>query len=176
MPIRSIKTSSGLAAVLQESVSETQGMYHRLVIVVETESIQKHSDLVSIANKCSWPVINVNLELSSRLKDMPINSRPLNVDQCLREIIGAQSSGIVLLLHNEILFDRALEQNPALMLRHLSRNRTVVAAWNGHVSGRNLVFGPPEHPDHQRFELDDEIVLNVNAIDDNARIPAERPS
>ena len=176
MPIQSINTSNALAPSLRESVSETQGMYHRLVIVVETDSTQKPGDLVEVAKQCTWPVINVNLELSSRLKDMSINSRPLNVDRCLRQIIGDHTSDIVVLIHNEILFDRALEQNPMLMLRHLSRNKTIVAALNGHVAGGYLVFGPPEHPDHQRFEIDDEIVLNVNPINDHARMPAERPS
>ena len=173
MPIRPIKKSGDLAAAVEGSVSEAEAMYHRLVVVVETGSAQTDSDFMAIATQHSWPAINVNLELSSCLKDMPSKSRPLNVDRCLRDIIGNYTSDIVLLTHNEILFDRALEQNPALTLRHLSRNKTIVAAWNGHITGQHLVFGPPEHPDHQRFEVEDEIVLNVNAMNGCAQMPAE---
>jgi len=172
MPIRTIRSSNGLAETLEESVLETLVMFHRLVIVVEADSSQKDSDLVSIAKQNSWPVINVNLELSRRLKDLPTNSRPLEVIGYLREIIGSNSSGTVVLIHNEVLFDRALKQNPASMLRAISRNKTIVVAWNGHVSGQHLVFGPPEHPDHQRFEIDDEIVLNINSIDGSAKMPS----
>jgi len=175
MNIRALDNLSEPKAAIQQAVSDASAMYHRLVFVVRDTDQKFEDGLRTAVEECGWPWVNLNLELSLLLKDMPVKSRPLKVDSSLRAILSSQDSPVLCLGHTEILFDRGLEQNPALTLRHLSRNKTLIATWNGRVAGRHLIFGPSDHPDHRRVEIEDEIILDTNPntnIDSTAQ-PAE---
>ncbi len=64
--------------------------------------------------------------------------------------MGADPS-LILLDNIEILFDVAFKQDPLRLLQRLSRNRTVVASWNGTVDDGYLVYATPEHPEYRRY-------------------------
>jgi hypothetical protein len=48
----------------------------------------------------------------------------------------------------ELLFDSTLKLNPLVFLREITRNRLIVATWNGVVTGGELRFGQIGHPDY----------------------------
>ncbi len=50
-------------------------------------------------------------------------------------MIAAVPGDVVLLDNLEILFDTALEVEPLRLLQVSSRNRTIVASWNGSYIG-----------------------------------------
>jgi hypothetical protein len=49
----------------------------------------------------------------------------------LANLPAAAQAGLVLLDNIELLFDVHLKQDPLRLLQGLSRNKTVVATWNG---------------------------------------------
>ena len=62
----------------------------------------------------------------------------------------AKHIGQELLLDNtEILFNRALKQDPLRLLQHLSRNRSVIATWLGVYKSQHLENVVPSHPEHR---------------------------
>ena len=75
---------------------------------------------------------------------------------------------LVLLDNIEILFDAALKQDPLRLLQGVSRNRTIVAAWNGTLENRYLTYASPEHPEHRRYSRDargDVVVVSPDDVD-----------
>ena len=93
------------------------------------------------------------LELTER-------QRALQLPQILREIVNMASSEIILLDNIEIIFDVGLKQDPLRLLQGLSRNKTVIAAWNGTIVEDSLTYALPGHPEYRRYPIHDFIVAS----------------
>lgn len=140
-------------------------MYYRLVLIVAASGAGKTRVLQKVADQTGYARVNVNLELSRRLLDFTERQRALSVDRLMGEIVDGTSGDTVLLDNIEILFDTALRQNPLLCLQRLSRNRTVVAAWNGTVTTDGsgpaaLTYATPDHPEHRRYPAADLLIVS----------------
>ena len=81
----------------------------------------------------------------------------------LNEILG-RDTPVVLLDNTEILFDPALQQDPLRLLQHVSRNRTIVASWNGTVDDRYLSYADPGHPEHCRYPTGGLVIVVPSAV------------
>ena len=93
------------------------------------------------------------LELTER-------QRALQLPQILREIVSIGSSEIILLDNIEIIFDVGLKQDPLRLLQGLSRNKTVIAAWNGTIVEDSLTYALPGHPEYRRYPIHDFLVAS----------------
>lgn len=133
-------------------------LYHRLVLVVAPSGSGKTVALQDMAKRTGAPLLNLNLEVTRRLLDLTGRQRALELPRVLAEVVGKEES-VVLLDNIEILFDVALEQDPLRLLQGLSRNRTVVASWNGLVENGYLTYATPEHPEHRRYPARDIVVV-----------------
>ena len=60
---------------------------------------------------------------------------------------------MVLLDNIEIMFDVAMRQDPLRLLQRLSRNKTVVATWNGNIVDNSLTYAAPTHPEFRRYPI-----------------------
>ena len=67
---------------------------------------------------------------------------------------------MILLDNIEILFDVGLKQDPLRLLQGLSRNKTVVAAWNGTIVEDSLTYAAPAHPEYRRYPMRDFLVAS----------------
>jgi hypothetical protein len=133
-------------------------LYHRLVLIVAPSGSGKTAALRDIATRTGAPLLNLNLGLSRRLLELTERQRALQVPGVLEEVVGRRDA-VVLLDNTEILFDIALKQDPLRLLQGLSRNRTVVASWNGTTDAGYLVYATPEHPEYRRYSLRDLVVV-----------------
>jgi hypothetical protein len=68
----------------------------------------------------------------------------LQVPPLLGAIVGEATGELVLLDNIEILFDVHLKQDPLRLLQGLSRNQTVVAAWNGSIVDGHVTYAVPD--------------------------------
>jgi hypothetical protein len=107
--------------------------------------------------------VNVNLELSKRMLELTRTQRSRQVDRLLKEVIAAAPGEVVLLDNLEILFDTALEVAPLRLLQSSSRNRCVVATWNGTYKDGTLTFAEPGHPEFKQFKQIEAIVVSTDA-------------
>ena len=65
--------------------------------------------------------------------DLTERQRTLQLPRLLLTIVNEASGDVILLDNIEILFDVSLRQDPLRLLQGLSRNKTVVAAWDGSI-------------------------------------------
>ncbi len=149
-----------LADQVVRKIKQAAELYHRLMLVVAPAGAGKTTTLQDIQERTGAPLVNINLDLSRRMLDLPERQRALQLPLLLREIIS-DAEGVVVLLDNiEILFDVSLKQDPLRLLQGLSRNKTVVAAWNGSIDGNHMIYAVPDHPEYRRYIVRDFLVAS----------------
>lgn len=156
--------SEPLADSIIRRIAQAAELYHRLVVLVAQAGTGKTSALQDVHERTSAPLVNVNLELSRRMLDLTERQRALQLPRLLSEIVSAAGTDVVLLDNIEVLFDVSLKQDPLRLLQGLSRNKTVVATWNGSIDCDHMVYATPDHPEYRRYSVRDFLVVNLEAI------------
>lgn len=73
----------------------------------------------------------------------------------LADLLDREIGQLALLDNLEILFHPDLELDPLRLLQKLSRNRTIVAAWNGSAHDGYLIYAKAGHPEYRRYPMND---------------------
>ena len=170
-----------LADQVMRKIKQAAELYHRLMLVVAPAGAGKTTALTYVKERIGAPLVNVNLELSRRMLELTERQRALQLPRLLREIVddaasdlpaeaparaassaagGSAQAGVVLLDNLEILFDVSLQQDPLRLLQGLSRNKTVVAAWNGSIDKDHMTYAVPDHPEYRRYLVRDFLVAS----------------
>jgi hypothetical protein len=147
-----------LSTRIMRLLPQAMHMYHRLILVVAPLRAGKTAALRDVAQQTGYNYVNVNLELSRCMLELTQRQRQLQVSRLLRDIIRTAHDQTVLLDNIEILFDVSLKLDPLRCLQDVSRDRTVVAAWNGAVIAGYLTYATPDHPEYRRYTLEDLVV------------------
>lgn len=150
-----------LADRVIDKINQASELYHRLVILVAPAGGGKTSALNAVHDQTSAPLINVSLELSRRMLDLTERQRALELPRIFSEIVNELSSEVVLLDNIEIIFDPSLKQDPLRLLQWVSRNTTVVAAWNGNIDHGHIVYASPGHPEYKKYPLKDIMIVST---------------
>ena len=137
-----------------ERIEQVSGLYHRLVLVVAPSASGKTDALQEIKQQLGVPLLNVNLELCRSMLDLTARQRALHVGRLLEDILRKADNEVVLLDNIEILFEVSLRLDPLRLLQGLSRNRTIVAAWNGNLEENILTYASPDHHEYRRYPAD----------------------
>lgn len=135
--------------------------YYRLLLVVGPSGTGKSGSLRDVHLRTGVPLINVNLELSRRLLDLTVRQRALQLPTVLEKVVASADSSSILLDNIEVLFDVALKQDPLRLLQHISRNKAIVVAWNGFVTGDQITYAVPGHPEYRRYPVRDFLFVNT---------------
>jgi len=122
--------------------------YQRLVLVVGAPGTGKTAALREASQALSFPLVNVNLDLSHRLLPFSRNERRRVAGNLLSEVLDQHSASVVGLDNLELLFSPELAVDPLRLLQQESRRRTLVATWSGVVVGQDLHYAVPGHPEH----------------------------
>ena len=148
-----------LADQILRKVKPAAELYHRLILVVAPAGAGKTTVLRDVRDRIGAPLVNVNLALSRRMLELTERQRSLQLQRLLEEIIFDHDEEIILLDNIEIIFDLSLKQDPLRLLQRISRNKTVVAAWNGTIDGDFLTYAAPDHAEHRRYPIRDFLVV-----------------
>lgn len=146
---------------IKRSIQAAEGLYYRLVLLVGGTGSGKTSVLRDIADDFGTSVININLSLSRELLELTVNQRSLRLPGILDHIINKAQSSVVL-DNIEILFDKDLKQDPLRLLQGISRNRSVLASWNGAFTGGRLLYAETNHPEYRNYELVDTLIVSMD--------------
>ncbi|MFC1816760.1 BREX-3 system P-loop-containing protein BrxF [Thermodesulfobacteriota bacterium] len=149
-----------LADKIMRKVKQLDELYHRLMLVVAPSGAGKTTALLDVRDRTGAPLINVNLEISRLMLDLTQRQRALQLPRLLREIVDQDAGKMSLLDNTELLFDVGLKQDPLKLLQGLSRNKTVVASWNGAIIGGFLTYAEPVHPEFKRYPVHDYLVAS----------------
>ena len=146
---------------IKRSLQAAEGLYHRLVLLVGETGSGKTGVLRDIAEEFGSSVVNVNLALSRQLLELTVKQRSLRLPSILDQIVD-QAQAPVLLDNLELLFDKDLQQDPLRLLQAISRNRTVVASWNGIINSRMLLYAKTDHPEYRAYDPVDVLIVGMN--------------
>lgn len=157
-----ISTMAGLIQnKIKRSLQAAEGLYHRLVLLVGETGSGKTGVLRDVAEEFGTSVINVNLALSSELLDLTAKQRSLRLPGILDQIVDKTQAPVVL-DNLEILFDKDLQQDPLRLLQGISRNRSVVASWNGIVTSGRLLYAETGHPEYRHYDSVDALFVGMD--------------
>ena len=149
-----------LADQIIRKITQAVELYHRLVVIAAPAGAGKTTALLDVRDRTGAPLVNVNLELSRRMLELTERQRALRLPHLLREIVGNSGDEMILLDNVEILFDVGLKQDPLRLLQGLSRNKTVVVAWNGAIVEEFLTYASPAHAEYRRYPVRDFLVVS----------------
>lgn len=158
-----------LSEQIIKGIEQVNMLYYRLVLVVAPSEKGKTSALQDVANRLGLPLLNVNVEISRLLLDLTTRQRAIHVATILRDIIENHNEKTILLDNIELLFDVSLKQDPLRLFQGISRNRTIVASWNGKIEIGYLTYAEPNHPEYRRYPVKDFLV--VSPEEDYLHIP-----
>ncbi len=145
---------------IMRKVMQASELYYRLMLVVAPTGAGKTAALHDVRDRTGAPLVNVNLELSRRMLDLTERKRTLQLPRLLQDLVSKIEGEIILLDNIEILFDVGLKQDPLRLLQGLSRNKTVVASWNGSIDGDRMVYAVPDHPEYHCYMIRDFLVAS----------------
>jgi len=146
---------------IKRSLQAAESLYHRLVLLVGKSGSGKTGVLREVTQDQNTPLININLELSRKLIELTARQRALQLPKILNQIMN-EAQPLVALDNLEILFDQVLKQNPLHLLQGISRNRTVLASWNGAYDGRKIVYAEIGHPEYRSYESGDLLIVSMD--------------
>lgn len=145
--------------MLDESIDRAKRGYYKLVILVGPAGSGKTDMMLRLNAKKGYPYVNLNLELSRNLIDMPIEERPSYIQECIETLL-APAADVILLDNTELVFSPQLQIDPLRLFHALSRKRTVVISWNGTYNKNTLIYAEPNHSEYRTYttqEVDAEI-------------------
>ena len=148
-----------LAVQIMQLIPRVTSLYHRLILIVAPSGAGKTVALREVATQTGYRYLNVNLELSRCMLELTQRQRQLRVSRLLHDILRISYDQAVLLDKLELLFDVSLKLDPLRCLQDLARDTIIVAAWNGTVTAGHLTYATPDHPEYQRYALEDLVVV-----------------
>jgi hypothetical protein len=158
-----VMTTPTFSHVIQK-IEQASGLYHRLVLLAAPSGSGKTAVLQEIEQQLNVPLINVNLEVCRRMLELTARQRALNVASLLEDILREADNEVILLDNIEILFEVSLRQDPLRLLQGLSRNRTIVAAWNGNLEKNIFTYASPDHQEYRRYPTDGLMFAEIKQI------------
>ena len=154
--------SDSVIEKILDYLEHIEDLTYKLIIIAAPSGSGKTAIIQDLSKIKKYPLINVNLQLADRLKELSKTQRSLRVDQILGEILAEHGNTPVLLDNIEILFEVNLKLNPLSLLQKLSRNRPIIATWNGVVEGNRLGYAQQGHAEYGNYDLDDTIVVSMD--------------
>lgn len=156
--------AESLSDKIMRKVKQLDELYHRLMLVVAPSGAGKTAALIDMRNRTGSPLVNVNLEISRLMLGLTQRQRALQLPRLLQKIIDKDKGKMTLLDNIELLFDVGLKQDPLRLLQGLSRNKTMVASWNGAIINDSLTYAEPAHPEFRRYPVHDFLVTSPEMI------------
>lgn len=147
--------TDAIPELIVSKIQQVGDLYYRIVLLVAPSKSGKTAALQDVSTIIGAPLINLNLELSQVMLELTKRQRALQLPRLLDGLVRNAAKDIVLFDNTEILFDINLKQDPLRSLQTISRNKTIVASWNGSVQGDHLVYAVPGHPEYRNYSVRD---------------------
>ncbi|MFD1427658.1 hypothetical protein JOD24_001417 [Kroppenstedtia sanguinis] len=144
---------------LREKMDQVRSQRHRLIFLVLTE--EKKQSLVEFLKPLDIVHMNLSLLLSERLKEEPINKRPLKVGRMVNEIVYQIKNEAICFDRIELVFHPDLQQDPLRLFENVSGNKTILVCWPGEYDGSALSYAQPGHPEYIKVPFPQAFVLQI---------------
>ena len=135
--------------------------YHRLLILIGKSGSGKTEILKDVSTRIDLNVLNLSKELAHRMLQLTEKQRPLKASKIVKDIIDSQSQDTLLIDNIELLFDVSLKIDPMKLIKGMSRNKTLIVSWSGHVDNGSIIYAEPNHSEYKKYIIDDFNVISV---------------
>lgn len=140
---------------IRNALDEVMGRRNRLIIITESQDMAEKQ----FRDSGLLPV-NLNLLLSEKLIDIPINKRNRMIGPCISEIIKNNGEESILAINRfEMLFLPELQQDPIRLFEELSKARILLVFWPGKYQDGLLSYAEPWHREYREYSNIDAIIL-----------------
>jgi hypothetical protein len=137
---------------------------HRLIMLIMPLRNESRYSLEEFAIQHGFRYINISLELSRRLLDIPRSKHSVQTPQVLnREIVGSEHDQPLFLDNLAVLHEPSLKLDPVRWLLEVARRRTVIATWAGGYASEHLNYAEPGHPEYNQYSTKDIVVIRVES-------------
>lgn len=147
-------------APLAELLEIAQGQYHQLVFAAVEADSSDHWRSVAVALDGHY--LNLNLELSQRLLDIPQRQWSHKAMGLIDAVVLSTDLRVTVLHRIEILFDPQLRLDPLKSLQQIARRHSLLVVWPGTYDGRYLTYAEPSHPEYCRYSAKELIIFPSN--------------
>ena len=141
---------------IENSISVVSERYFKQIFVYDYIN---GNSVKTFAETHSLPYINVNIEISRILQDIPVSRRSLRITEVFQQLIDKYHDDVICLDYYELLFDNSLEIDPMILIKNNSRYKTLIISWRGKIIGDTLTHGEPGHPEYKKFIVQDAIII-----------------
>ena len=146
---------------LKDGIEAAKHSYHRLVLLVGPSGSGKTELLQRLTKQQGSRMLNVNLELSQQMLELPKRKWARQAAPLLKNLVSKAGGDLLILDNLEVLFDSALQLDPLRLLKSASRNQTIVASWNGLYQESVLTYAEADHPEHRSCRDVDAVVIST---------------
>ncbi len=157
--------TAGVEQKLADAIAKAQGSFYRLVLLAGPSGSGKTVLLRRVAESHGCPYLNINLHFSQRMLEIPRGRRSLQVNRVFHELVDENPGDLLAVDNLEVLFDPSLQVDPLRLLKAVSRNRTLIAAWNGTFHNGVLRYAEPDHPEDRSYrdtDISDVLILTLS--------------
>ena len=123
-----------------KSVAETEQSDQKLVIIVGKPGSGKSKIMRELGQKPGWKYVDSKKLLTDELLELPPKSRASEAAKLMSSILAAGDAKVILLDNTQVLFAPVLQIDPVEVLKKISRQQSIVAAWPGEYDGKNLIY------------------------------------
>lgn len=152
---------------LQRAIASAEDGYYRLVLLVGMPQSGKTAQLRELSRTGSYSLLSLSGPTAARLLEYGDAQRRQRVSSIVLDFVtdaADRGSATVILLDDiELLFAPTLALDPLKLLQSLARNRTVVAAWPGTITGDALSYADAAHPEYRTYAAPEAILVPVPA-------------
>lgn len=141
---------------IKNCIPDVSQRYYKQVVVFEYTD---GNTVKTYAEKHSLPYINVNIEISKQLKDVPVQRRTYKITELFQQLIGQYIDKVICLDYYEILFEPSLAIEPFQLIKSNSRNKTLIISWRGKIVGDTLIHAEPGHPEYKKYVVQDAFII-----------------
>lgn len=109
-------------------------------------------------------MLNLNLTLAERLLAVPVKQRDVRVSDLTHKAVGELPGDGLIIDNIELLFQVDLKADAGALLRSLSRQRPVIAAWPGELDGTTLTYATSLHPEYTAWARPEARILQLSGF------------
>lgn len=147
---------------LLESLKRLDFNYYKLILIVNNDSSKLTEFLISFSQENKIKYINLNLELSKKLVEIPIVERWKFINKAIKEIVIDNQFETIILDNIDILFEEHLKIDPILEIKNISKYKKLIVSFNGRVEDKYIIYSIPSEKEYKKYKINemDFIILN----------------
>lgn len=146
---------------LNDLLEQSTSNFYQLVLVVGRTGTSKTKLLQALCQTQGVSLINLNLELSTRMLELSSRARALRASSIISEIINQNRYPIVI-DNIEALFSTDLKLNPLNLFKSLSRSGPIITSWPGYFENSKLHYAEIGHPEYKEYDIEGICYINLN--------------